>query len=207
MSRRREQAAGTAGIRAPEPGASFFSAGFYLTSACEKGNLRGFLFYCPASEQEGSKYRQPSGRRAGLCACASVAYTNTSACGDICKDIHNLHYISTIEFLVAAVVSLSPYCDCFFFLLSDRSLPVAGWKSVPTAPAPIRARGERPGQTDGEVIVVVQQWMCCRAEYVVGGDGESTLEPGFCCELNRRKSRLIPSALVQLRAVYWGFCH
>lgn len=120
VPRRREQAAGTAGIRAPEPGASFFCTDFYLRSACEKGNLRGFLFYCPASEQEGSKYRQPSGRRAGLCACASVSYTNTSACGDICKDIHNLHYISTIEFLVAAVVSLSPCCDCFFLTVACR---------------------------------------------------------------------------------------
>lgn len=43
MPRRREQAAGTAGIRAPEPGASFFCTDFYLRSACEKGNLRGFL--------------------------------------------------------------------------------------------------------------------------------------------------------------------
>lgn len=91
---------------------------------------------------------------------------------------------------------------------SDRSLPVAGWKSVPTAPAPIRARGQRLGHIDREVTVVVQQWMCSRAEYGVGGwDGESMLKPGFCCELNRRKSGLIPLALVELRAAYWGVCH
>lgn len=71
---------GTAGAPAssaasPPPGeASLVS---YLTSMCVCGeggvrNLRGFLFYYPASEREVSKYSQSPGCRVGVCVCASV---------------------------------------------------------------------------------------------------------------------------------------